>query len=113
MDLARWATNSAKQVSEYRDEYTSIAQDCMKLSVKVLEQCSDTNEVETLLKEPAGANKYMRQANYVKYPRLFLAVEHKNREFVGHMYCQQLLREQWYGGGKYEMMSMVCKVMKL
>ena len=113
IDLARWATTSAKQVSEYRDEYTTIAQDCMQLSVKILEQCSDTNEVETLLKEPAGANKYLRKANYVKYPRLLLAVEHKNREFVGHMYCQQMLRQQWYGGRQYEMMSNYCKVMNL
>ena len=85
-DLSKWATTLAKQVSEYREEYTAIAQDCMELSVKILEQCMDTNEVETLLKEPAGANKYLRKANYFKYPRLCLAVEHKNREFVGHMY---------------------------
>ena len=109
-DLGRWASHSAKQVPEYRDEYTGIAQECMKLSVKILEQCSDTNEVETLLKEPAGASKYLRKTKYVKYPRLLLAVEHKNREFVGHMYCQQLLRQQWYGESKFESMSILRKV---
>lgn len=109
-DLAKWATSLAEQVSEYRDEYNTIAQDCMKMSVKILEQCMDTNEVETLLKEPAGANKYLRKANYFKYPRLCLALEHKNREFVGHMYCQQMLRQQWYGGVEFESMGFCRKV---
>ena len=72
----------------------------------------DTHEVETLLKEPAGANKYLRKANYFKYPRLCLALEHKNREFVGHMYCQQMLRQQWYCGVEFETMGFIGKVVK-
>ena len=111
-DLAKWATSLAKQVSEYREEYTAISQECMEMSVKILEQCMDTHEVETLLKEPAGANKYLRKANYFKYPRLCLALEHKNREFVGHMYCQQMLRQQWYCGVEFETMGFIGKVVK-
>ena len=96
-DLARWAKSYASHVHEYRNEYEAIAQECLNLSVKILDQCSDTKEVEMLLKEPAGCSKYLRKADYIKYPRLLLAIEHKHKEFVGHMYCQQVLREQWHG----------------
>ena len=33
----------------------------------------------------------------MKYPRLKLAIEHNNKEFVGHVFCQQILRQQWHG----------------
>ena len=28
-----------------------------------------------------------------RYPRIRLAIEHNHKEFVGHMYCQQMLRQ--------------------
>ena len=34
----------------------------------------------------------------VRYPRLRLAMEHNHKAFVGHMYCQQMLRQEWHGG---------------
>jgi hypothetical protein len=34
----------------------------------------------------------------MKYPRLRLAIEHNHKEFVGHMFCQQTLRQEWHGG---------------
>ena len=33
----------------------------------------------------------------MKYPRLRLAVEQNHKEFVGHMYSQQVLNQVWYG----------------
>ena len=33
----------------------------------------------------------------MKYPRLRLAIELNEKEFVGHMYCQQILTQQWSG----------------
>jgi hypothetical protein len=33
-----------------------------------------------------------------RYPRIRLAIEHNHKEFVGHMYCQQMLRQEWQGG---------------
>ena len=32
-----------------------------------------------------------------RYPRLHLAMERNNLEFAGHIYCQQALRQEWYG----------------
>ena len=38
----------------------------------------------------------------MKYPRLRLAIEHNHKEFVGHMYCQQMLRQAWYGDTRWQ-----------
>ena len=74
-----------------------MANQCYKLSVQLLEQCNNTEEVQILLQESAGSSKYFRHFNEMKYPRLRLAIEHNQKEFVGHMFCQQILRQQWHG----------------
>ena len=73
-----------------------MANQCYKLSVQLLEQCNNTEEVQILLQESAGSSKYIRHFNEMKYPRLRLAIEHNRKEFVGHMFCQQILRQQWH-----------------
>lgn len=96
-DLAKMACEYADRVPEYREEYGNIAQECRALSVEILDQCCDTGEVQTILKESAGASKYLRLSSAIKYPRIRLAIEHNHKEFVGHMYCQQMLRNVWHG----------------
>ena len=87
----------ADHVPEYREEYEEIAEHCCNLSVQLLEQCNNTKEVQILLQESAGSSKYFRDSKEMKYPRLRLAIEHNHKEFVGHMFCQQILRQQWHG----------------
>ena len=87
----------ADHVPEYREEYEEIAEHCCKLSVQLLEQCNNTEEVQILLQESSGSSKYFRYSKEMKYPRLRLAIEHNHKEFVGHMFCQQILRQQWHG----------------
>ena len=96
-DLANIAKEYAKSVPECREEYEEISKQCHQLSVQLLEQCTSTGEVQILLKEGAGSSKYLRHANQMEYPRLRLAIEHNHKEFVSHMYCQQMLRQQWQG----------------
>ena len=82
-DLAKLACEYADQIPEYREEYEEIAQQCRKLSVELLDQCNETSEVQLILQESTGANKYFRHSSYMKYPRLRLAIEHNHKEFVG------------------------------
>ena len=82
-DLAKLACEYADRIPEYREEYTEIAQQCRKLSVELLDQCNETSEVQLILQESTGANKYFRHSSSMKYPRLRLAIEHNHKEFVG------------------------------
>ena len=119
------ATQCAEKIPEYREEYEEIgkirsdpnalnlvltqaknnffhynfpiAEKCRKLSVKLLDQCQNTDEVDKLLSENVGSSKYFRFSKEMKYPRLREAIEHNNKEFIGHMYCQQILNQVWQG----------------
>ena len=115
-DLAKLCSDLAKKVPEYGEEYKEIAQQAMKMSVQLLDQCLDTCEVELLLGERAGSAKYFKFVNTpqrvgkISYPRLMLAIELNNKEFVSHMYCQQMLRKEWYSGVIWEGKSLWYKV---
>ena len=63
-----------------------------------------------ILQESTGANKYFRHLNYMKYPRLRLAIEHNHKEFVGHMYCQQILRQTWHGNVPWQTAAITFKL---
>ena len=116
--LAQLSSDFAKQVPEYKEECSDIAQQAMDLSVSLLNQCYNTNEVELLLSDKTGLNKFMRevnrpQASRIKHARLISAIELNHKEFVSHMYCQQILRRQWHGGVTWQGKSRFYKVSNL
>ena len=93
----------------------------MKLSVELLDQCSNTLEVQTLLGENSGlvtvmgcrgSRREQRVLN-MKVSRLVAALEMHQKEFVGHMCCQQILRKEWYGGIKWQKQSFLQKVAQI
>ena len=96
-ELAKLAKGYANENPESREEYDTISDECSQLSVKLLEQCNDINEVQILLTESAGSCKYFRFGKDIVYPRLRVAIEHNHKEFAGHMYCQELLKQKWHG----------------
>lgn len=98
-EMVKIADKCARNVPEYREEYEEIGAQCSDLAVELLENCKDTNEVETFLNDKVGAQKFFRHeiANKLKYPRLQIAIQNNHRAFVGHMFCQQVLRTQWHG----------------
>ena len=110
-DLAKMATIYAQHIPEYKDEYEEIANQCHEFSVQLLDECANTEEVQILLEESAGSSKYFRFTNEIKYPRLRLAIEHNHKEFVGHMFCQQMLREQWHGDVLWSGSPMIFKIL--
>ena len=101
-DIARLSSEYAKEIPEHRAEYGEIADACRSLSVKLLSECTNSNEVCTLLEEDSGAIKYFKYARYMKFPRLRMAIEHNHKEFAAHMYCQQLLRKLWHGDVRWQ-----------
>ncbi len=112
-DMAKMAMTYAYKVPEYREEYEDIAQACRTLSVQLLDKCANTEEVGIVLKESAGSSKYFRYSRYMMYPRLRLAIEHNHKEFVGHMYCQQTLRQEWHGNVSWQAAPTIFKMIHL
>ena len=97
--MAQVATKYANKVPEYREEYSEIASSCSELAVDILNECVNTKEVELFLQERSGVKEYFRMdvAKKIKYPKLQMAIQRNHKTFVGHMFCQQILRDQWHG----------------
>ena len=121
IDLACLGSTLAKRKPEFATEYQGIVQKAKDLSVQLLDQCSSTNDVETLLEEDSGSRKYFNFSNKgasissgeeMRYPRLELAIELHHREFVGHMYCQQMLKREWYCNRTWAGTSNLYKVLE-
>ena len=65
------------------------------MSAHILDQCKETKEFEEILKQPGGPTKYYTNSNEMCYPRLRLAIEDNHKEFVAHMYSQEILYREW------------------
>ena len=118
-DLAKLSSDLVARMPEYSEEFNEISKAAMAFSVRLLDQCLNADELDVLLKENMGSKKYFRllsrnqfQAE-MKYPRLMLAIELNNKEFVGHMYCQQMLKQEWYCGVTWTGTSFLYKVIQI
>ena len=100
--LARVAKDLAASSPEYREEYNKVAEDTQCFAKDLLSMCKNTSEVDLLLSEPAGTSHFLRNSARMRYPRLRLAVEINQKEFVGHMYCQHILTQQWLGNTSWQ-----------
>jgi len=98
-EITKVASEWATRVPEYREEYEQVADEASKHAVDLLDLCRDTGEVEVLLEERTGTLSYFHSiaVKKLRYPRLQMAVINNHKSFVGHMYCQQILRNQWQG----------------
>jgi hypothetical protein len=112
-DLDLWAKHASQTYPEYKNECQQIADDANEFAVQLLDQCSNSCEVDLLLSERSGASRYFRYSYAIKYARLYQAIEHNRKEFVGHMYCQQMLRDQWCGGINWKEKSISFTVIQL
>ncbi|KAF8797005.1 Transient receptor potential-gamma protein like [Argiope bruennichi] len=85
---------SALMDKEFRAEYGELGDEVRGFTVEVLNQCRNTAEVELLLKLPNG---FDFQSQKTDYPRLQLALDYKQKEFVAHSMVQQVLTGHWLG----------------
>ena len=119
-DIAEKCSKLSNRVPEFREECNEIAENAIRLSVDVLDQCSNTAEVNVLLLEQSGLSKIFNgtllynddRYQRLKYPRIYAALFLRHKEFVSHMYCQQTLRQEWYGGVKWKGQSILYRVSK-
>ncbi|GIY15129.1 transient-receptor-potential-like protein [Caerostris darwini] len=85
---------SALMDKEFRAEYGDLAAEVRGFTVDLLSQCRNTAEVELLLKLPEGFDLRSHKTNF---PRLQLALDHKQKEFVANSMVQQVLTAHWLG----------------
>ena len=88
--LSQQAKAMAGQIPEYKEEYTAIAKKCIELPIKLLSLCENMSEVEVFLKETCGSFEHIYVYD-TNIPRILLAFENNNRDFVTNSYCQQVL----------------------
>ena len=113
------AINLRKKTPELGEEYKEVTKRCKQLVLQMLDNCLDMSEVRILMEETTGHRKYFDPFWYdgsdmfedPRYPRLQLAMLLKQKEFVSHMYCQQLLVKSWYRGVPWRDSTLLFKVL--
>lgn len=92
--LSRETYHLSVDFPEHQDVYLKLSDQCSKFAADLLEQCKNTEEVELLLVQKKGLNDIRPH----RYSRLCLAIQYKQKRFVTHPSCQQVLHSTWVEG---------------
>ncbi|TKR67906.1 hypothetical protein L596_023980 [Steinernema carpocapsae] len=88
--------------NEFKSEYQELSQQCQIFSVKLLDQVRNSTELEVILNHTTNAWEEVtdRRSAHLSHQlaRLKLAVKLRQKRFVAHPSCQQLLAAIWYDG---------------
>ncbi|VDK46077.1 unnamed protein product [Anisakis simplex] len=88
--------------NEFRSEYQELSQLCQKFSVNMLDQVRGSKELEIVLNHTTNAWEEVTQHKSLhlchQLARLKLAVQLRQKRFVAHPNCQQLLASIFYEG---------------
>ncbi|KAM3723050.1 Transient receptor potential-gamma protein [Dirofilaria immitis] len=88
--------------NEFRNEYQELSRKCQAFSVNMLEQVRGSKELEIVLNHTTNAWEDVtekKSANFCqKLARLKLAIKLRQKIFVAHPNCQQLLSAIFYEG---------------
>ncbi|XP_024215389.1 short transient receptor potential channel 4 isoform X2 [Halyomorpha halys] len=77
----------------YMRQYEALAESLRTFAVEIIAECRTLEEVETILSESKDSNL---KGNWT-YPRLVLAMDYKQKEFIAHPNVQQVLERAWMG----------------
>ncbi|CAJ0942689.1 unnamed protein product, partial [Mesorhabditis belari] len=87
--------------NEFRSEYQELSQKCQKFSVNMLDQVRGSKELEIVLNHTTKAWQDVTSRGTTssdQLARLKLAIQLRQKRFVAHPNCQQLLAGIWYEG---------------
>ncbi|KAK6013927.1 transient-receptor-potential calcium channel protein, partial [Ostertagia ostertagi] len=87
--------------NEFRSEYQELSQKCQKFSVNMLDQVRGSKELEIVLNHTTTAWEEVTTRGTPtteQLARLKLAIKLRQKRFVAHPNCQQLLSGLWYEG---------------
>ncbi|XP_014670322.1 PREDICTED: short transient receptor potential channel 4-like [Priapulus caudatus] len=94
---------------EFTLEYLSLADRLQHFSVSLLDLCRTTDEVKLVLRQTADGT-----TSASKFPRLTFAIDTKQKDFLAHPNCQQVLYANWMGEwGDWKAMSFARKTLRV
>lgn len=91
--LSKELNECANCIPEFRAAYKLLASEISTFAVDLIACCRSTEETELVLKQQGG----IEVANNFLFPRLVLAMDCKQKEFVAHPNTQQILEAEWHG----------------
>lgn len=91
--LCKELKECADLIPEFRAAYRELAAEISTFAVELIACCRSTEETELILKQQAG----IETASHFTFPRLVLAMDCKQKEFVAHPNTQQILEAEWHG----------------
>lgn len=85
---------------EFKDTYLQLSEQCKQYACDLLTQCRSTEEVISVLNKEENSHDENIDvwASKLSLRRLKLAIKYKQKSFVAHPHCQQLLTSIWYEG---------------
>lgn len=89
VELRRCSTISP----EFRVAYEELASEISTFAVDIIACCRNTEEMHMVLRQKEG----MTASGGFNYPRLILALDYKQKEFVAHPNTQQIVETAWVG----------------
>lgn len=91
--LSKEMRECARLIPEFRAAYQQLSRDISTFAVELIACCRSTEETELILKQRAG----IETASHFVFPRLVLAMDCKQKEFVAHPNTQQIVEAEWHG----------------
>lgn len=91
--LSKELNECANIIPEFRAAYKELAAAISTFAVDLIACCRSTEETELILKQQAG----LETANNFTFPRLVLAMDCKQKEFIAHPNTQQIVEAEWHG----------------
>ena len=90
---------------EFKEEYQRLAHQCSKFAVDLLDQTRGSQELKTILNRTTDPIEILdlednadSEKENMNLSRFKLAIDYRQKEFVAHPNCQQLLSHMWYQG---------------
>nr|AGJ70290.1 transient receptor potential channel C [Terebratalia transversa] len=84
--------------NEFKVEYEDLAKQCREFGVALLDQTRGSHELSIILNHDSETIEHSDESNKMTLSRLKLAIKYKQKKFVAHPNCQQLLASLWYQG---------------
>lgn len=92
-----WNLKSLSRIeNEFKSEYEKLSMQCQEYASALLAETTSSHELEVILNYNPDKNS-SNLCEKTRLERLKLAIKYKQKKFVTHPHCQQLLVSLWFG----------------
>lgn len=92
-ELSKELLLCSRMVPEFKAAYLELSQEISNFAVEIIACCRSTEEMDLILKQRLGLDS----PGHFVYPRLLLAMDFKQKQFVAHPNTQQMVESVWHG----------------